>query len=61
MIHQKALNAYSEGSARAWGAYAWEEGDFVLHLAGCPLVEGECRERLLEASTRAEEANKRNT
>ena len=27
-----------------WGASAWKRGEFILHLAGCPLVEAPCRE-----------------
>lgn len=43
-LPQKAMNLYGEGSALQWGATAWKPGDFVLHLAGCPLVEKECRD-----------------
>lgn len=27
-----------------WGTSAWKRGEFILHLAGCPLVEAPCRE-----------------
>eukprot|EP00434_Breviolum_minutum_P016589 symbB.v1.2.014624.t1/scaffold1072.1/size139929/11 len=44
VVPQQALNLYGEGSALQWGASAWKRGEFILHLAGCPLVEAPCRE-----------------
>jgi len=44
-VHQRAINLYTEGTARSWGASAWTPGDFVVHFAGCPLAESSCWRR----------------
>mmetsp|Transcript_121056 Transcript_121056/g.353763 ORF Transcript_121056/g.353763 Transcript_121056/m.353763 type:complete len:414 (+) Transcript_121056:166-1407(+) len=54
-VHQAAMNLYSAGSARQWGASAWEEGGFIMHMAGCPLSESECWERFESAAEWARE------
>ncbi|TEB18267.1 Serine/threonine-specific protein phosphatase [Perkinsus sp. BL_2016] len=38
-VFQGHLNAFHEGTAKSWNTYAWQEGDFVLHFAGCPIEE----------------------
>ena len=45
-VPQSVLNAYHSGTAESWRAYAWQPGDFVLHFAGCPYIEDECREKM---------------
>lgn len=35
-VHQSHLNAYHEGTATSWNAYAWQPGDYIIHYAGCP-------------------------
>ncbi|CAJ1339345.1 unnamed protein product [Effrenium voratum] len=57
LVPQAALNLFGEGSAQQWGAEAWQPGDFILHLAGCPLVEPPCREAFEEVARWAEENN----
>lgn len=42
LVHQANLNAFHEGSAKSWGTYAWQAGDFVKHFAGCPQEEVYC-------------------
>ena len=50
LVPQQAMNLYGEGSALQWGASAWQQGDFILHLAGCPLVEAPCRSTFHEVA-----------
>ena len=40
-----------------WGASAWQRGDFILHLAGCPLVETPCREVFEDVARWVEEVH----
>ena len=40
-----------------WGASAWQRGDFILHLAGCPLVEPPCRQTFEEVAQWVEDAH----
>ncbi|CAE8590380.1 unnamed protein product [Polarella glacialis] len=56
-LPQRAMNLYGEGSALQWDATAWEPGDFILHLAGCPLVEPECKQRFETAAAWTEANN----
>ena len=40
-----------------WGASAWHRGDFILHLAGCPLVEPPCRQTFEEVARWVEDVH----
>lgn len=57
LVPQHAMNLYGEGSALQWGASAWKPGDFILHLAGCPLTESECHGTFEETAAWAEAHN----
>lgn len=57
VVPQHALNLYGEGSALQWGASAWQRGDFILHLAGCPLVEPPCRQTFEEVAQWVEDVH----
>ncbi|CAE7524749.1 unnamed protein product [Symbiodinium sp. CCMP2456] len=57
LVPQHAMNLYGEGSALQWGASAWKPGDFILHLAGCPLTESECHGTFEEIAAWAEAHN----
>ena len=48
-VFQGDLNAFHVGTAKSWNTYAWQEGDFVLHFAGCPIEESYC-ESLMKAT-----------
>ncbi|CAK9014543.1 unnamed protein product [Durusdinium trenchii] len=57
VVPQQALNLYGQGSALQWGASAWQRGDFILHLAGCPLVELPCLQAFEEIAQWVEESH----
>ncbi|OLP87612.1 putative alpha-1,2-galactosyltransferase [Symbiodinium microadriaticum] len=57
LVPQHAMNLYGEGSALQWGASAWKPGDFILHLAGCPLTEPACMLCVEEKAEKTAEAH----
>eukprot|EP00928_Gymnodinium_smaydae_P002344 TRINITY_DN10831_c0_g1_i1.p1 TRINITY_DN10831_c0_g1~~TRINITY_DN10831_c0_g1_i1.p1 ORF type:complete len:261 (-),score=72.69 TRINITY_DN10831_c0_g1_i1:59-841(-) len=55
LLPQRALNLFTAEQAKRWTGELWESatwhpGDFILHLAGCPLRREDCWRRFVEAA-----------
>lgn len=55
LVHQSHLNAYHQGTADSWNAYAWRPGDYVIHYAGCPWDQPECWRKMQTSARVIEE------
>eukprot|EP00386_Alphamonas_edax_P016211 GDKI01049524.1.p1 GENE.GDKI01049524.1~~GDKI01049524.1.p1 ORF type:complete len:284 (+),score=75.18 GDKI01049524.1:3-854(+) len=49
LVHQSVMNSYTPGTAASWMAHGWQEGEFILHFAGCPSDQKQCVEEMVDA------------